>query len=66
MIVERFTQIESEMRQRDLFIEEPRLFEALCSIEMLEAGFRRVKKNKVLRWYPSGRDSGIPDACSVR
>jgi RNA-directed DNA polymerase len=34
------------MRQRDLFIEEPRLFEALCSIESLEAGFRRVKKNK--------------------
>jgi RNA-directed DNA polymerase len=34
------------MRQRDLFIEEPRLFEALCSIETLEAGFRRVKKNK--------------------
>jgi group II intron reverse transcriptase/maturase len=39
-------QIESEMRQRDLFIEEPRLFEVLCSIERLEAGFRRVKKNK--------------------
>jgi len=38
--------IESEMRRRDLFIEEPRLFEALCSIERLEAGFRRVKKNK--------------------
>ena len=34
------------MRQRDLFIEEPRLFEELCSIERLEAGFRRVKKNK--------------------
>jgi len=34
------------MRQRDLFIEEPRLFEALCTIERLEAGFRRVKKNK--------------------
>jgi group II intron reverse transcriptase/maturase len=34
------------MRQRDLFIEERRLFEALCSIERLEAGFRRVKKNK--------------------
>jgi len=39
-------QIESEMRQRDLFIEEPRLFEALCTLEHLEAGFRRVKKNK--------------------
>ncbi len=37
---------ESEMRQRDLFIEEPRLFEALCTLESLEAGFRRVKKNK--------------------
>jgi len=34
------------MRQRDLFREEPRLFGALCSIERLEAGFRRVKKNK--------------------
>ena len=34
------------MRQRDLFIEEPRLFEALCTLESLEAGFRRVKKNK--------------------
>jgi hypothetical protein len=34
------------MRQRDLFIEEPRLFEALCTVERLEAGFRRVKKNK--------------------
>ncbi len=34
------------MSQRDLFIEEPRLFEELCSIERLEAGFRRVKKNK--------------------
>ncbi len=34
------------MSQRDLFIEEQRLFEALCTIERLEAGFRRVKKNK--------------------
>ena len=34
------------MRQRDLFIEERRLFEALCTVERLEAGFRRVKKNK--------------------
>ena len=34
------------MRQRDLFIEEPRLFEALCTVERLEAGFRRVKKNQ--------------------
>ncbi len=34
------------MRQSDLFIEEPRLFEALCTVEVLEAGFRRVKKNK--------------------
>lgn len=38
--------IESEMRQRDLFIEEQRLFEALCTIEHLKAGFRRVKRNK--------------------
>ena len=34
------------MRQRDLFIEGPSLFEVLCTIERLEAGFRRVKKNK--------------------
>ena len=34
------------MRQRDLFIEEQRLFEALCTVERLEARFRRVKKNK--------------------
>jgi RNA-directed DNA polymerase len=34
------------MRQRDLFIEGPRLFEELCTIERLEAGFRRAKKNK--------------------
>jgi len=34
------------MSQRDLFIEEPRLFEALCIIERMEAGFRHVKKNK--------------------
>ena len=34
------------MRQRDLFIEGLRLFEELCTIERLEAGFRRVKKNK--------------------
>lgn len=34
------------MRQRDLFINETRLFEALCTIERLNAGFRRVKKNK--------------------
>ncbi len=34
------------MRQRDLFREEERLFEELCTIERLRAGFRRVKKNK--------------------
>jgi len=37
---------ESEMRQRDLFRDEGRLFEELCTIERLRAGFRRVKKNK--------------------
>ena len=37
---------ESEMRQQDLFTEEDRLFEELCTIERLRAGFRRVKKNK--------------------
>ena len=37
---------EREMRQRDLFTEEGRLFEELCTIERLRAGFRRVKKNK--------------------
>ncbi len=34
------------MRQIELLLDETRLFEALCSIERLEAGFRRVKKNK--------------------
>ena len=34
------------MRQRDLFRNEARLFEELCTIERLRAGFRRVKKNK--------------------
>ena len=34
------------MRQRDLFRNEGRLFEELCTIERLRAGFRRVKKNK--------------------
>ena len=34
------------MRQRDLFRDEGRLFEELCTIERLRAGFRRVKKNK--------------------
>ena len=38
--------IESEMRQRDLFTEKPSLFEDLCAIERLAAGFRRVRKNK--------------------
>ena len=34
------------MRQIELLLDETRLFEALCSIERLAAGFRRVKKNK--------------------
>jgi RNA-directed DNA polymerase len=34
------------MRQIDLFLEEPSLFEALCEVERLKAGFRRVKKNQ--------------------
>jgi len=34
------------MRQRNLFTEEGRLFEELCTIERLRAGFRRVKKKK--------------------
>jgi group II intron reverse transcriptase/maturase len=34
------------MRQRDLFRDEGRLFEELCAIERLRAGFKRVKKNK--------------------
>jgi len=37
---------ESEMRQRDLFTDEARLFEEVCTTERLSAGFRRVKKNK--------------------
>jgi retron-type reverse transcriptase len=34
------------MRQKDLFTEGERLFEELCTIERLRAGFRRVKKNR--------------------
>ena len=34
------------MRQRDLFTDEDRLFEELCTLERLRAGFRSVKKNK--------------------
>jgi group II intron reverse transcriptase/maturase len=34
------------MRQSDLFLEKSRLFEALCTSERLEAGFRAVKKNQ--------------------
>ena len=37
--------IESEMRQRDLFIEAPSL-EALCTVERLERGVKAVRKNK--------------------
>lgn len=34
------------MRQRDLFIEKERLFEDLCDVKRLAAGFKAVKKNK--------------------
>jgi RNA-directed DNA polymerase len=34
------------MSQRELFLDETRLFEALCTEERLEAGFWRVKKNQ--------------------
>ncbi len=34
------------MRQSDLFLEKSRLFDALCTPERLEAGFRAVKKNQ--------------------
>ena len=37
---------ESEMSGRDLLTDERRLFEDLCTTDWLEAGFRRVKKNK--------------------
>ena len=36
----------SEMSGRDLLTDERRLFEDLCTTAWLEAGFRRVKKNK--------------------
>ena len=36
----------SEMSGRDLLTDERRLFEDLCTTTWLEAGFRRVKKNK--------------------
>ena len=34
------------MSRQNLFIEKTRLFERLCEIEWLRAGFKRVKKNK--------------------
>ncbi len=34
------------MRQRDLLIDETRLFDELCTVERLSVGFKRVKKNK--------------------
>ena len=37
---------QSEMSGRDLLTDERRLFEDLCTTVWLEAGFRRVKKNK--------------------
>jgi retron-type reverse transcriptase len=36
----------SKMNQSDLFEEEPRLFENLCSTLYLSVGFEQVKKNK--------------------
>lgn len=39
-------QNESEMSGRDLFTDERRRFEELCTTEWLGAGFRNVKKNK--------------------
>ncbi len=38
--------IESEMNESDLFKEEPRLFDNLCSTQHLRIGFEQVKKNK--------------------
>ena len=38
--------MKSEMSGRDLLTDERRLFEDLCTTAWLEAGFRRVKKNK--------------------
>jgi group II intron reverse transcriptase/maturase len=36
----------SEMNEHDRLIEEPSLFEHLCSTELLSAGFKQVRKNK--------------------
>lgn len=44
-IAERPMQRESEMSRTDLLIDETRLFEELCTVEWLAAGFRQVKKN---------------------
>jgi len=38
--------MQSKISQRDLFTDEQRLFEELCSAEMLRAGFHDVRKNK--------------------
>ena len=39
-------EVRSEMSGRDLLTDERRLFEELCTTAWLDAGFRRVKKNK--------------------
>ena len=36
----------SDMVQRDLLTDERRLFEELCTLDRLRAGFQSVKKNK--------------------
>jgi group II intron reverse transcriptase/maturase len=37
--------MEGEMRQRELFVDERSLFEKLCDVRFLRAGFKAVKKN---------------------
>ncbi|QTA79365.1 Group II intron-encoded protein [Desulfonema limicola] len=45
-VFEKMMQKESEMEQQELFVDKRSLFEKLCSIELLNKGFKAVKKNK--------------------
>lgn len=44
--MKRQPKIKDKMRQRSLFVDERSLFEKLCDLEYLEAGFKAVKKNR--------------------
>jgi hypothetical protein len=43
--MKRQTKTKDKMRQRSLFVDERSLFEQLCDLKHLEAGFKAVRKN---------------------